>query len=1074
MRSVTILLITGLISLFFMNVTAQDFSTQSIGGNELKQPVSLSEALSKLAEEYKVHILYDDAIVEKKFAAIPTSSGLGLGESLTMVLDENLIGYEKVGNKTIVLTALESAPDPEPQQVSENKLTIRGFVFDSNTDEPLVGANVMVKGMAIGGATDLDGGFSLDFETEEEFTLIIVYVGYKTIEKKFSPADNLSNLSIGLSEDLFRTEEIVVTGVASKTSKSVAEIAVSRVSASELTEIQTYQELSQLITGKVAGVRIEPASGNVGSGIRFNMRSGGGLNGEEQPVIYVDGIRIDGDEYEGTGVGGQGISLLADLNPEDIANVEILKGPAAAASYGTNGSNGVVLITTKRGQVVAGGTKSVSLNYKMLTGFNTQSYDYSKDDYVNATRMNGIHHDGQILQHSLNASGGMDNFRYYLGLDRRYEEGILVNNHLDRKTLRANFDVFPNEEFSISASSSYSITENRRPEGDNNSYSWIGQTYKDNPPYPSIDSLAITKINNTINSNRFIGSLQAHWTPFQGFGVNGSFGIDNYDLIDIEHYPYGYIISGHDEGRKTLLNRQNRQFTYQADAQYKYIPYSNLAINSVVGTQIFDRRIKSSGLTKEYFLTELITDIGAGAEYGYGSEGLVHYREAGIFTEHSLAYLDQYYFSFMIRKDYASTIGKKAPSIIYPRASFALRLDKYSFLPTLFDMMKFRIAYGETGVLPGRRDAVRLLWYGDNSAYGVGAQISRIGNEALKPERVKELEFGFDAELFRNYSVEFTYYKQNAEDAIFDKRLSPSQGYFSIPFNIGKLKGWGIESLIQARPLHTSNFQIDLSLTYNYQTNKVLDLGEEIQEIYGSRGINVITEGQPKHAFYGYKLKGALFNTNGTYQGADWTDEKKYLGTPIPPYSGSFTLNARIFKNFNINVMMDWATGHSILNYTLKKASSYSTIPRQRELERRLGYEYYYTEPDYYKGEDVAQSYMDIEPYEVGSPEYIAAANEYAKYSYYNENFIEPADFLKLRELSISYRFTDLIKEYLTSQYISDLILGFSARNLWITTKYSGPSSEMNYSGTRSLNRGVDFYTLQLPRVYNFWLRISL
>lgn len=958
---------------------------------------------------------------------------------------------------------------------TNERVTIEGFIFAVDTGEPLPGANVSIKGTNFGAATSLEGKFTIEYTANKEFTLVVTFMGYKRQEKTFFPGDDVANLRFDLEINVFMGQEVVVTGIASKRSKDIAEVAVARIKATELTEVQAYQDLSQLVTAKIPGVRIESSSGNVGSGIRFNMRSGGGLNGNEQPVIYIDGVRMDSEEYEGTNVGGQGISLLADLNPEDIENIDILKGPAAAASYGTSGSNGVVIITTKRGRFVTGKGRKVKINYKMVTGANTQAYNYSPDEFVNASRMDGTHHTGQISQHSLTASGGTDILKYYLGFDRRYEEGLLVNNHLGRTTMRANFDVYPNEDLSLSASANYSRTENRRPEGDNNSYSWIGQTYKDNPPYPSIDSLSITKINNTININRFIGSVQARWTPLmKGFEIGATIGVDEYDLIDFQVYPFGYYISGHTEGSKSILNRQNSQFTYQLDAQYSFRPLEGLVVNSMVGAQVFDRRIKGSSLSKEYFETGLISNVGAGDQFQGGDEYLVHYREAGIFTEHSLTYMAQYYLSFMVRKDYASTVGKEAPSIIYPRASFAIRMDKYDFFPSLFTMMKLRAAYGETGVLPGRRDAVRLLWDGDNSAYGLGADISRIGNEALKPERVKELEFGFDSEISNNVSVEFTYYRQNAKESIVGFWNPPSTGKTSnsIPSNIGSIKGWGIESLIQARVFSSNNFQLDLSLTNSYQTNEVVDMGGA-QPIIGGRS-NVIMEGYEKHAFYNYKVIGAIFNEDGTYNGAELAEEKSYLGNPIPPYTGSFSLNTRLFKNFNISVLMDWATGFKIFNYTQKKAGSYYTVPRQRELMMHLGMDSYFNAPDYYKGQEWIDMYNSIERYTVGSPEYIAAAHEFAQWTYEDAPYIEPADYLKLREISVSYKLTDLMKKFLGDRLISDLVVGFSARNVWRTTKYSGPCVELNSSGARSSSRGLDFYTLQLPRVLNFWVNISL
>ncbi|MBN2092227.1 carboxypeptidase-like regulatory domain-containing protein, partial [candidate division KSB1 bacterium] len=242
---------------------------------------------------------------------------------------------------------------------------IKGKVTDIETGEPMAGANIFVKNTNSGTAASADGLFSFSYNANQKFTLIISFMGYKKIEMELSPTSDLSNLTIKMEPDLFRADEIVVTGIASKTSKAVAEVAVSRVSGSELTEMNSYQDVSQMLSSKVAGVKIEPVTGNVGGGFRFNMRSGGGINGNEQPLIIVDGVRIDNSEVgvwdpvNGSllSVGGQGVSTLSDLNPEDIESIEVLKGPAGASSYGTNGSNGVVLISTRRGNFVPGKSK---------------------------------------------------------------------------------------------------------------------------------------------------------------------------------------------------------------------------------------------------------------------------------------------------------------------------------------------------------------------------------------------------------------------------------------------------------------------------------------------------------------------------------------------------------------------------------------------------------------------------------------------------------------------------------------------------------------------------------------------
>lgn len=950
---------------------------------------------------------------------------------------------------------------------------IKGIVVDKKTGDPLPGANVYIRGTAFGAAADVGGKFSFSFDPTKDFNLTASFMGYKTEVRTLSPGDDLSNLKFELIEDVFKGEEIVVTGIASKTAKSVAEVAVSRLSANQLTVSNSYQELSQLVAGKVAGVNIAPASGTVGGGIRFNVRSGGGLNGNEQPLIYIDGVRVDNSQVVGYGVGGQGTSTLADLNPEDIESIDILKGPAGAASYGTSGSNGVVLITTKKGKLVPGASKAISIDYKLVSGYNAQSYKYTEDDFISYKNANDIFRNGPVLQHTLNAYGGTGLMKYYLGLDRRSEDGIIPNNYLDRRTLRANFDIFPSEKFIVNVATSYGLTENRLPNNDNNIFGFLGNTLLTPVPYWFTDSSSVSGLENIRATNRFIGSIRTQYMPFKNFEAAFTFGIDDGDFRNDNTYPADLKYSFYPKGRRAIYNRQNTQYTYNFDARYTYSFLPGLNVTSVVGAQLFDRKLKTFFVSKKDYLTALITNIGAGETFEGGDESYTHVREAGIFTDHSFSYLDQYFFSFMVRNDFASAIGDKAPSIFYPRASLAVRLDRYKFFPSLFNLMKLRVAYGETGVLPSLVDGIPLLWRAQPSGYGVGAVLSAIGNEEIEPERIKEFEVGFDAELFTNYSVEFTYYRQNAQNSIIDFRNAPSTGLIAsaVPFNIGALKGWGLESLIQARPLNTRNFQLDLSITNNYQTNEVTDLGGA-QPIYDGFDLNVIKEGLPKHTFYTQKVLGALFNDDGTYKGPDvWKDEdgnERYnFGSPIPTYTGAFSFNLRVFRNFNLYVLTDWATGHKMFNNTKLFAIFLGNAfgigannKRYRELEDILG------RKDWYD---------DITAAEVGSEEYKAAADEFAKMDRrYDGNFVEDADYFKLREISFSYSLKDLLPKVYGNRFISDLIIGISGRNLWTTTKYTGADVELNFDGARSLSRGQDFLTLQQPKVYNLWLRISL
>lgn len=924
--------------------------------------------------------------------------------------------------------------------------------------EPLPGANVMVKGLNIGAATDIEGKYSFPVPEEylngKEAVLSAKYVGYKEKTAAIVLSEENITQNFDLEEDVFRSEEIVVTGLASKTSKSVAEVAVSKIDAAGLTNMNPYTSMSQLVGGKIAGVQMTPASGNVGGGFRFFVRSGGGLNGDEQPVIYVDGIRIDNTEILGRyDAGGQGNSTLANLNPDDIASIEVLKGPAGAAMYGTSGSNGVVLITTKTGKLAQGKADNMQIAYKNVIGYNSQATKYKKENFLSADDANGIFRDGLIRQNNLSIAGGSAALRYFTSFDNRYEEGILPNNHMDRNSLKANLSAYPSEKVKLQLNGGYTFADFKRPSNDNSILGFLGNTLLLSRSWRFTRKESVLGIEDLAHSKQFTGNVQATYNPVQNLELNFSAGVDATNYRMEQTYPQNLVYSTANNGQRGLYNRENNQYTYDMNGRYYYNIMTGLKGNSVVGAQIFNRKYQTSYQQTEVFGSYLIKEVGSGTDVTDYGEYFEHTREAGIFTEHSFSYVDQYFLSLGLRNDYASSIGSEAPSILYPKASLALRLDKYGFFPSeTIGLFKLRAAYGENGQLPEFTDAIDLLWTSANGGYGGGAVLSSIGNPDIEPERIKELEFGFEAEFLTNYSVEFTYYKQFAENSIIGKELAPSTGKTAtaIPYNIGSVESWGIESLIQATPIRTTNYELSLSLIWNYQTNEVTDLGGA-QPIYDGFGDNVIKEGLPKHEFYIQKVTGARFDQNGEYAGVIVTPEPVDLGNPIPDHTGSFTVNFRFFKNFTLYAMADWGLNNKMLNMTQLYATIYGNNQAYNDLEEQLN---------------------TLTP---GTAEYIDAANKYAQMDpSYDGNFVEDADYFKLREVSFSYSFVDLLPVFYVNNYIKDIVVGFSARNIYTSTKYSGPDVEVNFDGSRSLSRGIDFLTLQNPKTYTFFVRVGI
>lgn len=968
---------------------------------------------------------------------------------------------------------------------------VRGRVIDSETETVLPGANVLVVELGRGTATGLDGTFEIADVPPGAYTLRATFVGYREANTPLSVrAGETVAVDLTLVPDYTGLEEVVVTGIASASSRARAEVAVSNVDADGLQERNSYQDVSQLMTGKVAGVSVLPASGNVAGGIRFQMRSSTGLNGQGQPVIYVDGVRIDNAEVEGFGAGGQGLSMLANLSPEDIASIDVLKGPAAAALYGTSGSNGVVLIKTKRGRLAGAGT-TFDVTYKGTYGSNQQASEYDALQSPTPEAANAIFRDGLIAQHSLSVSGGSNTVRFYTSYDKRLEEGHIKNNGQDRQSFRANVEAFPMERVTVRANAGYTLNLIDRPQNDNNILGFLGNTMLRQPAYGFTDSVAVEALTDKHRLSRFLGSVEGEYSPLKNLVLRASVGLDATELRQDQSNPPGFVYGSiGDVGQRQIYNRRNEQYTYDFNARYSATPMRGLTTGTTVGFQALNRILRTSFIAKRNFQTELITNVGAGSELVSGNEDFTHAREAGIFAQQEFGVRDRLFVTLGIRRDFASAIGAEAPAVWYPKASMALRLDQFGFTPRAFTLLKPRVAYGETGQLPALLDGDPLRWAAEASGYGAGAVIDFIGNPEIQPERIRELEAGLDAELFGNLGFTFTYYYQWAKDSIIPRRLAPSTGLTAsgVPFNVGDARGWGFESSLSYSPIRTRDYGLDLSLLWSFQDNEVVDIGDA-QPIFDGFDVNVVKEGLPKNAFYSYTSV-ASFNADGSYAGpvlgacqdasenpVDCTAQgsqaaRQFLGIPYPEHNGAFTVNVRFLRNFNVYVLTDWFLGFSVFNNTAFFQSQFNAHPARNIAMAQLGL--------LTDAQKQARGVADVQALPVGSPEYRAAAEVAARTTTalrgagLDGNFIEEADFIKVREVSLGYDFTDLLRRSAASRYIRTARFTLSARNLFTSTRYSGADPEVNFDGARSDSRGTDFLTLPNPRVLYGTVTIGL
>jgi len=964
----------------------------------------------------------------------------------------------------------------EPQQ---QPTTVRGRVTDRKTGEGLSGTNVMIRELTLGAASDPSGAYSFVVPEEKakgQVELTATMIGYKAKTVGITLKPGVVTVNIELDEDVFQLEAVVVTGIASKTAKGVAQVAASRIQVSDVTKIQNFQGLTQLVSGKIAGVTVGQSSGNVGTGMNFFVRGGGGINGTAQPIIYVDGVRVENFNYTSFFTGGQRTNSLAGLNPNDIENIEILKGPAAASTYGTNASNGVVLITTKSGKLLGPG-KGYTVNYEYNFGLNTPRFDFPSD-FLNADTMNGIlNTNGMIREHSVSVTGGANVLRYFASYSNRYDAGLIpAQNYIDRNSLKASFDAIPSDQFSLKFNTSYTWYKLSRPFGDDAVYGYGLNALCYYPAFANCSREALAVLNAISAQNALVSSASVTWRPLSNLELNAGGGAQ-YSLYDeTVLYPYGYKYGSITTGWKQMEKRESLQKTYDLNARYSFkdVLMDRSEFSAVVGTQIVDRKTTWFGIDVRNFGNEVMDIIGSATDVYSKWDTRTNRREAGIYADLPFSYDGTYFWTIGVRKDYSSAIGAKSPAITYPHASAAVRLDKLSILPSEIGMLKLRASYGESGQLPNVDDGVPLTYGSYPGGSGLnGLSFSGLGNPAIEPERIKEYELGFDTEFLNMFSLEFTLYLQNATRSIVNATYAPSTGLgdYTFPYNVGSVENKGIEALLQVNPIRTANYDLSMSFIWNYQKNEVKSLG--FIELLNMGRMSVMKPGLPKWEFYEYQVRGATFNADGTYKGV-YVDssigvtgkmgpQMVPLGNPFPDHSGSITLNFRFLKNFNLYAMGEWGLNNVVLSYSIRRSCLARSWAPYLVLEAKLGK---------IPSGGIRPVQQGIQPLTPGTPEYVKAANEFAQLnpSYYGA-FVYDADFFYFREVSLSYDFTNLLADFVPRGYISGMQAGISVRNVAKWTKYP-LDPEANYRSTIE-NTGTEWATLPQPRTYNFWIKMA-
>jgi len=742
--------------------------------------------------------------------------------------------------------------------------TISGQVTEARTGRPLGGAQVFVEGTGLGALTNPNGEFRIPGVPAGEAEIRVQLIGYSRAVRTVNVvAGETVAVNFELREQALGLDEIVVTGTAGGTQRRAVGNVVERVEAAALMEITPTTDVSQLIGQRTPGVVMLGGGNQVGTGGRIRIRGAGSMGLPNDPIVYIDGVRMESDPTSGPSQrGGAAISRINDIAPEDIESIEIIKGPAAATLYGTEASNGVVQIVTKRGA-----TGAPRLDFTIRTGTNwlqnpagRQGLSWGTDPAtgelvsINIYEHERDHGTGPIFTngftqtYSANLTGGTDQIRYFVSGSWHDATGVRPENWERRGNIRTNLDLDLLDNLSFNTSLGYVQGETRLAQGgfNNDPFSnlfWASPLFVDQPVrgFFRAPPEEWGNIENSQAIDRFTGSVQFTYRPWEWLTNRLVTGLDmtqeeNLSLTPRQPEGRAHFFGADALGNVNSLRAANRVVTvdYSGAAGFNLTP--SITSETAIGFQYFRREREETGASGTELPAPGMTTVSAAAVRD-GSESFTANATVGTYLQQQFGWEDRAFLTMAVRADDNSAFGAEFDAAIYPKVAATWVISEEPFWAVnWFDQLRLRAAWGAAGQQPGTFDAPRLLQpdvgFGDNPVL----RPLQFGNPALRPERSEELEAGFDADLFDGrLNVVYTRFERNVTDAIVARAIPRSTGWpGSQIVNLGRVRGWGNELSLDVRVLERPNFAWNIGTQLSDFHNRIDDLGPDRDFISGA------------------------------------------------------------------------------------------------------------------------------------------------------------------------------------------------------------------------------------------------
>jgi TonB-linked SusC/RagA family outer membrane protein len=738
----------------------------------------------------------------------------------------------------------------------------------------LAGAQIMIVGTQLAVLTNARGEFRLQNVPGPEATLRVVMIGYRDHTETVTPGR--TDLEIILQVRAVALDELVVTGTAGEQRvRSIGNV-VGRVNASEIQAISPRQNVQDMLSTEVPGVRIISTGGEVGTGGVSRIRGVSSLALGATPLIYVDGVRVNSQDFSAAlGVGFRGNqqpSRMNDFSPEDIESIEVIKGPAAATLYGTEASNGVIQIITKKGRA-----ESPQVNFTMKQGANwyPDVYNVFPSVYYRCTGVDQSNVDpllrcnaGEVTEANIlrldrdvygnewfrtghnqgyqaEVSGSSGPISYFVSGGLEKEEGTVPYNWLDRLTSRANLDYTPSDlvRFSFNLGITRSEAQSASAQQPlSTAIIWgcpapgceagSGLPNALDGPFRGYIAYLPEAYQNEIegfqNVDRATLGFTTHHNPTSWLNHRLTIGGDFSNIRNSDLYrATGNLGNFQNQGRKRVVNLRTTfgSLDYGANATLDLTP--DIRTTTSFGVQYYRRAEESTFAQGEQFAVEALETITSGANRT-ATEDFLENKTLGVYIQEQVAWRDRLYLTGAIRGDDNSAFGQNFEFVVYPKLSASWVISEEPFWEPLAFIrdMRLRAAWGRAGQQPDVFDALRT-YNPTVGSDGPALTPENIGNPDLKPEVGDEVELGFDASFLEDrVGFEFTWFRQQTRDAIVRVPTVPSVGFPGVQFqNIGEVHNRGLEMALTAQPYRGRSVGVDVAFTLSRNQNEVMDLG---------------------------------------------------------------------------------------------------------------------------------------------------------------------------------------------------------------------------------------------------------